>query len=104
MRRDEVLETAGRLIGKDRAQVYGDAQESFEAIAAMWTAYLKNHATDVALHPLQAADVAAMMVLMKVSRLRCALDHGDTWVDIAGYGALGGEIAAASARTCHAVP
>lgn len=101
MRRDEVLETAGRLIGKDRAEVYGDAQESFEAIAAMWTAYLKNHATDVALH---AADVAAMMVLMKVSRLRCALDHGDTWVDIAGYGALGGEIATASARTCHAVP
>lgn len=99
MRRDEVLDTAGRLIGKDRAEVYGDAQESFEAIAAMWTAYLRIR-FDVELY---AADVAAMMVLMKVCRLRCALDHGDTWVDIAGYGALGGEIATASARTCHAV-
>lgn len=93
MNRAEVLDTAEGLISKDRAAIYGDAKESFEAIAAMWTAYLKNHAPGDDLHPLNGADVAAMMVLMKVSRLRYAQQHADSWVDIAGYAALGGEIA-----------
>lgn len=93
MLRSEVLETAGDLISKDRAAVYGDAKESFEAIAAMWTAYLKNHAPGDDLHPLNGADVAAMMVLMKVCRLRYAQQHADSWVDVAGYAALGAEIA-----------
>ena len=93
MLRSEVLDTAGDLISKDRAAVYGDARESFEAIAAMWTDFLKNHAPGDDLHPLNGADVAAMMVLMKVSRLRYAQQYMDNWVDIAGYAALGGEIA-----------
>lgn len=40
-----------------------------------------------------AEDVAAMMVLFKVGRLATGAGTADTWVDIAGYAACGGEIA-----------
>lgn len=93
MLRSEVLATAGELISKDRAETYGDARDSFECIAALWTAYLQHHACGAGLHPLGAADVAAMMALMKVSRLRFAQEYADSWVDIAGYAALGCELA-----------
>lgn len=92
MLRIEALTKAGGLISKDRAETYGDARTSFECIAALWTAYLRDHAgTDVGC--ITAADVAAMMVLMKVSRLRFAQEYADSWVDIAGYAALGCELA-----------
>ena len=38
-------------------------------------------------------DVAAMMVLLKVSRSR-ASDHSDNWVDVCGYAAIAGELEA----------
>ena len=34
-----------------------------------------------------------MMVLLKVARIKGNAQHADSWVDIAGYSALGGEIA-----------
>jgi hypothetical protein len=91
MLRSEVLDKACELISKDRAETYGDARDSFECIAALWTAYLLNHrGSEVGLNT---ADVAAMMTLMKVSRLRFAQEYADSWVDIAGYAALGCELA-----------
>jgi hypothetical protein len=49
----------------------------------MWTAYLG--------HPVTAADVCNMMVLLKVARLRNG-PHRDSNVDGAGYMALGAEM------------
>jgi len=41
-------------------------------------------------------DVAQMMVLMKIARLENSPTHMDSWIDVAGYAACGGELAALS--------
>ncbi len=85
MDRAEILDTAKAYVTKDRAATHGDAERNFETIAAMWSAYLGA--------PVEAHDVAAMMVLLKVSRVKSNPGHADNWVDGAGYFACGGEIA-----------
>lgn len=86
MKRTEILETANHYITKDRAATHGGAEDSFGAIAAMWSAYLD--------HEVTSADVCAMMVLLKVARFKNTPGHLDHAVDMAGYAALAGEIAA----------
>jgi hypothetical protein len=83
MGRDEILTIAGQLIGGDRQETYGDAKASHTRIADLWSAYLGVK--------LSASDVAACMVLMKVSRTK-GQKHTDNWIDICGYAALGGEM------------
>lgn len=86
--RQEILDEALKKINGERHEEYGDAAENFDRIAGYWNAHLglNNFITP--------RDVAAMMVLLKISRL-----HGDgpkdvdTYVDICGYAAIGGEIA-----------
>ena len=92
MKRDEILKTAGHLISKDRHDTYGDSATSHSRIAAFWSAYLSAE--------ISAVDVAAMLVLMKVSRSKggSAVPHIDNFVDICGYAALAGEMAADSAK------
>jgi hypothetical protein len=86
--RSVILDRASGLISGDRHEEYGDAKENFERIAGYWNAHLG------LINFISARDVAAMMVLLKISRL-----HGDgpkdvdTYVDICGYAAIGGEIA-----------
>jgi hypothetical protein len=84
MTRDEILKEAARIISSDRAKDYGPADESFARIARLWTAYL-----DVAVSPM---DVANMFVLSKVQRTLTSPAKTDTWLDICGYAALGGEM------------
>lgn len=81
--RDEILREAGDVISGARQETYGDAGASFSRIADMWSAYLGLRVS--------AADVAALMVLMKVSRSK-GKPHKDNWVDICGYAALAGEM------------
>ena len=81
--RSDILEKAENTIHGDRHATYGDAAESFSTIAKMWSAY---RGVDVT-----AEHVAAMMVLMKISRQRKS-KHEDNWIDMIGYAALGGEI------------
>jgi hypothetical protein len=85
--RSELLEEANRVIGGDRAETYGDARTSFERIGRLWS--------DLIGVDITATDVARMMIAMKLSRLHLKAGHGDSWLDIAGYAALGAEIAAA---------
>ena len=85
MNRDDILETAQNLVRGDRAKDYGDAFENHERIAEMWSAIL---GIDV-----KAEEVALCMIAVKMSRLCQTPQHEDSWVDIAGYAALGGEIA-----------
>lgn len=85
MNRVSILEQASEIITKDRAQTHGeDAEKSFGKIADMWSAYLE--------HPVSREDVCAMMVLLKVARASNTPEHLDSWVDICGYSAIGGEI------------
>jgi len=86
--RQKILDEALKKIEGERHEEYGDAAENFDRIAVYWNAHLglNNFITP--------RDVAAMMVLLKISRL-----HGDgpkdvdTYIDICGYAAIGGEIA-----------
>lgn len=83
--RQEILTTAGQLIGGDRQATYGDAKEMHQSIADLWSSYIGVDLT--------AVDIAAMMVLMKVARARKgSKKHTDNWVDICGYAALAGEM------------
>lgn len=81
--RQTILDEAVKL---DRNEQYGEPEDSFKTIAAMWTAYLDGRSV------ISAADVAAMMVLFKTARISGGQAKTDNWVDIAGYAACGGEI------------
>lgn len=85
MNRGSILAEAHRLIYGPRAQSYGDARESFGRLARLWGAYTG--------HSYTPADVAVMLTLLKISRLRTDPGKVDSWADAAGYIALGGEIA-----------
>lgn len=78
-----VLQEAAVLIDGERQETYGDASVSFNRIAGLWSAYLGAEVTGL--------DVANMMVLLKVSRTKGTF-HRDSYVDIAGYAALGEQL------------
>jgi hypothetical protein len=81
--RAEVLLGAEALVNGDRNAQYGDPRQDFKRTATMWGAYL-----DTTLEP---HDVAAMMALLKVSRIRWSPEKLDSWMDLAGYAACGAD-------------
>ena len=82
--RKTILETAKRYACNDRNNQYGEPEDSFKVIASLWAGYLGTEIT--------AKDVAAMMVLFKMARVRTGAGKADNWIDAAGYCACGGEI------------
>ena len=81
--RREILSDAAVCVCSDRNLMYGEPEDNFDVIAAMWSAYLGM--------PVTASDVAAMMILFKVARIATAEKPSrDSYVDIAGYAACGG--------------
>lgn len=84
MKRADVLKQAEQITTVDRELQYGSPEDNFTAIANMWSGYLECAVTP--------ADVAAMMILLKVARIGSGQTIADNWVDIAGYAACGGEI------------
>jgi hypothetical protein len=99
MNKKELLEAAIQTVA-DRGVPYGGVEDNFNRIAALWNAHIANRYADgyggdtsITLPKLDAADVAMMMALMKIARLANAPGHMDSWIDIAGYAACGGEIA-----------
>ena len=86
MIRDTILDTAKQCICTDREAEYGTPQENLGRIAALWSGY--------AAHDFQYwHDVAVMMALVKVGRIASGKVKQDTYVDMAGYAALAGELA-----------
>jgi hypothetical protein len=85
IRRDvaaEIMHDAADLVNGQRAKDYGEPEQSFNAIAAMWTTYLN--------HPINKHDVANMMVLLKVCRNMDGRRKLDNYIDIIGYAGLAG--------------
>ena len=82
-KREEILEEAERLVNGNRAKDYGDAYENHDRIAKMWSVLLGKEVT--------VRQVYQCMVAVKLCRLIETPDHEDSWIDICGYGALGGE-------------
>ena len=78
----------------DRNTQYGEPEDSFRAIAEFWETYVREKCvTPGASVCIQPADVAMMMVLLKVARTFCGT-KADTYIDIAGYAACAAEIEA----------
>lgn len=84
MNREEILELAGDLTSAIRDEVYGDPLTNHERIAELWSAILDVN--------VKREEVVLCMIAVKMSRLCQSLDHADSWVDIAGYAAIGGEM------------
>ncbi|OUO51644.1 hypothetical protein B5F76_09170 [Desulfovibrio sp. An276] len=85
MTRKELLETALKAT-TERGQEYGKPEDNFATIARLWRVYLDT--------PINAHDVAMMMILFKVARAKANPGHIDNLVDIAGYAACAAELGA----------
>lgn len=85
MNRSEILDTAKSYVNVDRAATHGDAESNFGLIACYWSAHLDTE--------IFASDVAVMMTLLKLARIKSNPTHMDNFVDGCGYLACGGEIA-----------
>ena len=86
MTRKEFLDKADKCVNGDRDLQYGEPEDNFLEIAKLWSAYLD---TDIG-----AEDVAIMMCLFKIARLKSSYYQSkDSWIDLIGYAACGGEIA-----------
>jgi hypothetical protein len=87
----EFAETAAKLVTGDRDRTHGDKETNFADIAALWDAYLwmrRGRSTT-----LDARDVAAMMMLLKLARTQHGEFNPDDYIDMIGYAACGGELA-----------
>ena len=87
MKREEVLHLAGDLINGDRHTDYGEAYANHARIALIWEVILNQK--------IEPEQVALCMLGVKVARLVNDIHKADSWIDIAGYAALGAEMAGA---------
>lgn len=87
MNREELLAACTEIVTKQRQSQYGKPEDSFTGIAGYWSVYLGTKVT--------AADVANMMVLLKVARARVNPLNTDHYIDMAGYAACAAEVVTA---------
>lgn len=95
MKRAEILDAAKKCVCGEREADYGTPESNFARIAKLWNAY-----TD---HLYTAKDVAVMMALLKVARIRGG-HKDDNFVDLAGYAACAGELDDAVCRELRGEP
>lgn len=84
MNRGKILDEAKRLTASDRNEIYGDPHINHKRIADLWSVYLETEITP--------SQVALCLCLVKIARLMQTPDHIDSYIDLAAYGAIGGEI------------
>lgn len=73
-----------RTILSDRGAIYGSSRSNHERIAELWSAYYGSY-----ISPMQ---VAAMQLLVKISRLSETPNHKDSVKDIIGYAVIYSEL------------
>lgn len=83
--RAEILDAAKKIVTWDREKQYGKPEDNFAVIAEFWTTYIG--------HPISSEDVAIMMALLKIARIRSGNYKADSFVDGVGYLSLAAEIA-----------
>lgn len=97
MTRQEILDAAAKCVNGERDEQYGRPENSFALIARLWNDYLlggPSKGSPAQLDIIGIRDVAAMLALLKIARIRGGgqKTHADNWIDLAGYAACGGEI------------
>lgn len=85
MTRKECLDEACNMVTGKRDGEYGHAENNFNAVARLWSAYKGVEFT--------AVDVALMMTMLKIARIQSGVFKEDSFVDACGYLACGCEIA-----------
>ena len=85
--RSSVLDTAKQYVTEDREATHGNMEDNFEAIATLWNQYFD---CERSFSPI---DVAVMMALLKIARLKSNKDNPDNYIDTCGYMACAGELA-----------
>lgn len=91
MNRANIIDITKQTICNDRQDKHGNPEDSHAAIADLWSMYLSHKfGVDLDLH---GDDAAVMMVLLKIGRAAIGKPNLDTFVDMAGYAAIAGEIA-----------
>lgn len=88
--RADILDKAKQCVCQDRNDQYGEPEESLGAIAEFWETFLRRK-KDVDIK-ISAEDASAMMVLFKIARTTTGKPKIDSWIDMAGYAACGGEL------------
>lgn len=92
--RAEVLHRAEQCVCGQREQDYGTPEDNFETIAEFWITYLNRACVDEeGCVYIDATDVAMMMALLKIARIVGGACTRDSFIDLAGYAACGGECA-----------
>ena len=89
MTRCEILNAASKAVGGDRDRKYGQPEDNFARIGQLWEVYTGRH--------YNSDEVAMMLALLKVARIMSGHGGDDSYVDLAGYAACAGEIAAREA-------
>lgn len=85
MQRGEILDEANRLTHGDRDKNYGTPYVNHKRIADIWAVILGIDVTP--------SQVALCMAGVKIARLVETPDHIDSFVDLAAYASIAGEIA-----------
>ena len=70
MKRKEILESAIQTVCADRQNQYGEPENTFTDIAKLWSVYLGR--------TVSAEDVALMMVLLKIARMKAGSSRRTT--------------------------
>ena len=81
--REKILEEAKNIICADRNEQYGEPEDNFACIAALWSIYLGID--------LDGYDVGMLMVLFKTARMISGRYKRDSLVDLIGYAACAAE-------------
>ena len=93
MNRKECLEESIKCVCTDRERQYGSPENNFSLIAELWSVYKGENFT--------AEDVAMMMALLKIARIKAGKRKADNYVDLAGYAACACELRFPDAgKTC----
>jgi hypothetical protein len=86
-----ILDDAKKIVTGDRRKQYGRIRPNMDLIAKWWAEYLNTRiAEQTPERPfsMSGADVAAMMILLKIAVHTTGTGSRNIWVDIAGYAQL----------------
>lgn len=86
----ELLELTKSIL-RERQREYGSSEPHFVRVARIWSALLR-----IELSP---HHVPLCLAALKLVRAAEAPDHLDSWIDLAGYTALGAQVAGARSPT-----
>lgn len=83
--RNKIVEEIRQTVCNDRQDQYGQPEDSFALIAKFWSDYLDIN--------ISSEDVAILMSLLKIARIKTGQFKPDNFIDLAGYAVCGLSVA-----------